>query len=326
MTGPWVPDILGDGYEQRALPLADGTEATLVRYLPASGPAHERGPRTAGLRRRAVLYVHGYNDYFFQRHLAEAWHSHGYDFYALDLHGCGRSWREGQLPHYCTDLREYTPELTEAARIVRQEEGHDQLVVNAHSTGGLTVSLWAHSMRNKVVVDALVLNSPWFDLNDSWFHRTISTRLVDAVGPLDPERVLSAAPSRYAELLHVDAGGAWDYDRALKSPAGVPARTGWLRAIRRGHARLARGLDIRVPVLVCVSARSGRLSEDDARYDTQDVVLDVEQIVARAPLLGGDVTVVRIEGGAHDLALSAPEGRAEYLRVVFAWLADRLGG
>ncbi|MGO1316724.1 MAG: alpha/beta hydrolase [Cellulomonadaceae bacterium] len=339
-AGPWAPDPLGEGFSQRVIPLPDDgigdgpLVATLVRYAARAHSANSAdgtdgvqgvAPACRGLHRRAVLYVHGYNDYFFQRHLARQWDAHGYDFYALDLRRCGRSWRPGQLPHYVTDLREYSVELTEAARIVRQEEGYDMLVVNAHSTGGLTASLWAHSVRRKVVLDALVLNSPWFDLNAGWFSRTVATRLVDVLGGVDPDRILRDEPSGYARALHVGGGGPWDYDTALKSPEGVPARLGWLRAVRRGHARLARGLDIRVPVLVCVSETSGELSTQNPQADGRDVVLDVEQIVARAPGLGADVTVARIPGGAHDLALSGPDARAEYFQVVFEWLELRLG-
>src|SRR5690606_40028056 len=51
--------------------------ATLVRHHP---------PERDGLRpARAVLYVHGWSDYFFQRHLAQYWTSLGAAFYALDL-------------------------------------------------------------------------------------------------------------------------------------------------------------------------------------------------------------------------------------------------
>src|SRR3712207_1571146 len=163
-----------------------------------------------------------------------------------------------------------------------------------HSTGGLLACLWAHSVRGTGAVDALVLNSPWFDLNAPWFRRVVSTRLVDALGPLDPQRVVARGGSPYSRRLHVTHGGRWEYDLGLKAAAGIPARAGWLRAIRRGHARLARGLEIAVPVLVCTAATSGPNREDNPDLDRQDTVLDVEHIAARAPRLGADVTLVRI--------------------------------
>ena len=83
----WRPDVLGDGYEQRTLELPDDDEgpvvATLVRYAP---------PTTEAVRpARAVLYLHGWSDYFFQTELAEHWHAQGAAFYALDLRKYGRS-------------------------------------------------------------------------------------------------------------------------------------------------------------------------------------------------------------------------------------------
>src|SRR5688572_32947397 len=86
--------------------------------------------------RRAVLYVHGFNDYFFQTHLADFFVERGYDFYALDLRKYGRSLLAHQTPNFTRSMGEYFPELDEAARIIREEEGHEQLVVAAHSTGG----------------------------------------------------------------------------------------------------------------------------------------------------------------------------------------------
>ena len=62
----WVPDVLGDGYQQLTIPLGtdpDGegeVDATLVRYQPQ---------KEAVKTHRAVLYVHGFTDYFFQKHL-----------------------------------------------------------------------------------------------------------------------------------------------------------------------------------------------------------------------------------------------------------------
>ena len=348
----WAEDPLGLGWQQTTIELGTDREgpvvATLVRRDPSVG--REAGPRagpeagwgavsaagspgaaptTAGVSpdgpgRSAVLYLHGFNDYFFQTHLADRFEEHGYTFYALDLRKCGRSLRPWQTPHYCTDLREYAPELDAATRMVRGERGHDRLVVMGHSTGGLLAALWAHSVRRTGVLDALVLNSPWFDLNAPWFRRVVSARIVDTFGPLRPQRVVARGGSPYSRRLHVANGGLWEYDLDLKAAAGIPARAGWLRAIRRGHARLGRGLDIDVPVLVCTAADSGPNRDDNPDLARQHTVLDVDHIAARAPRLGADVTVVRIPGGIHDLTLSAEPARSTFFDTVFGWLADHL--
>ena len=321
----WSPDPLGPDWEQTTLDLGSDAEGPVVATLVRRVPGAERpGPPGARDPRPAVLHLHGFNDYFFQAHLADRSEEHGYRFYALDLRKCGRSRRAWQTPHFCTDLRDYLPELDAATRLIREELGHDRLVVMGHSTGGLLACLWAHSVRRTGLIDALVLNSPWFDLNAPWFDRVVSTRVVDAFGPLSPQRVLTHGGSPYSRSLHVEHGGRWEYDLALKASTGIPARAGWLRAIRRGHARLARGLEIEVPVLVCTAAASGPNRDDNPDLDRQDTVLDVDHIAARAPRLGSDVTLVRIDGGIHDLSLSAEPARTVFFDTVFGWLDAHL--
>ncbi|GAA3563433.1 alpha/beta hydrolase [Microlunatus spumicola] len=308
----WDADLL-DGYVSTEIALPDAPRmpgepedvevvATLVR---------RDEPRRS---RRAVLYVHGWNDYFFQTHLADFWADQGFDFYALDLRRYGRSLRRGHLPGFTTDLGAYDEELDAAADLIAAD--HDQLVLVGHSTGGLITSLW--SARRPGRVDALVLNSPWLDLQGSALVRAVGAPVIEALGARSPTSVLRAPdPGHYARTLHRSLEGEWDYDLDIKLSPGPPVRVGWLRAVLQGQRRVAAGLAIGVPVLVLASARTSfarRWSED---LRTVDTVLDVEQISARAVRLGRCVVVVRIEEGMHDLVLSAAPVRAQ----VFAEMA-----
>ena len=191
--------------------------------------------------------------------------------------------------------------------------------------GGLVTALWADARRGAGVLDALVLNSPWLDLRGSWVERVPVTRLVDVLGRFAPRLRVGALGQHYGPALHSGTGGEWDYDLTWKPLLGFPVRAGWLRTIRRGHARVARGLAVDCPVLVLSSDASG---PDDQWHDalvTTDSVLDVAHIAARAPLLGPDVTYVQVVGGAHDLALSPASARDRYLDEMLGWLDTRLG-
>ena len=134
-----VTDVLGEPYLAETIPLPPDDEgevvATLVRRTAA-------GPTT-----KAVLHVHGFADYFFQTGYAEWWAERGYDFYALDLRKHGRSLRPHQTPNYVTDLRDYFPEIDEAWHRVTERDGHTEVVISAHSTGGLEIALWADDRR-----------------------------------------------------------------------------------------------------------------------------------------------------------------------------------
>jgi alpha-beta hydrolase superfamily lysophospholipase len=306
-------DVLGPPYERHTIELGTDDEGPVVATLV------RRRAETAS--RRAVLYVHGYVDYFFQTHLADFFVERGWDFYALDLRKYGRSLLEHQTPNFCRSLTDYYPELDEAARIIREVDGHEQLLVAGHSTGGLITSLWAHSRSGQGIVDGLFLNSPFFDFNAPWvLRRPIMSALI-STSRRSPYRILPM-PSLglYGQSLHSEHRGEWTYDLNWKPLLGFPVRTGWLEAIRYGQRRLRAGLAIDAPVLVACSTRTfrGRAWTEDLRVT--DSVLDVDHIVRWAPRLGPRVAITRFDGGMHDLTLSGKDVRAEVFRELGRWV------
>ncbi|MEU5881281.1 alpha/beta hydrolase [Spirillospora sp. NPDC047279] len=316
-------DVLGPDYEAIELPLGSDAEgevvATLVRRR-GSGPEPSR---------RAVLYVHGFIDYFFQTHLADFYVDRGFDFYALDLRKYGRSLRPHQTPNFVRSLSEYFPEIDEAVRIVREEDGHDVLLLNGHSTGGLVAALWADRVKGQGLVDGVFLNSPFLDIAEPLVTRKLGAGLARALGRRFPQAKLPASVSdRYARSLHREHDGEWDFDLAWKPLLGFPVRAAWLAAVRRGQLRLHAGLDIDVPVLVMSSERSVRPSAKLAVVDlsSADAVLDVAHMARWAPRLGRHVTLVRIDGGLHDLVLSAKPARDQVFAELSRWMTGYLPG
>ncbi|HYN97004.1 MAG TPA: alpha/beta hydrolase [Pilimelia sp.] len=311
-------DVLGPPYECETLDLGRDDEGPVVASL-----VRRRAEQPT---RRAVLYVHGFIDYFFQTHLADFFVARGWDFYALDLRKYGRSLRPHQTPNFCRSVTDYYPELDAAARLIRDRDGHDTLLVNGHSTGGLITPLWAHDRRDAGLVDGLFLNSPFFDFNVPWFVRRPVVAAVSRAGRGWPYRVIPLGLSAiYGRSLHAAHGGEWTYDLAWKPLTGFPLRAGWLQAIREAHMRVRFGLDIRVPVLLACSTatyRSLRWGEGARRADA---VLDVEHMVRWAPRIGRHLTLVRIEGGMHDLTLSAAPARTELFAELERWISAYVG-
>ncbi len=280
--------------------------ATLVRRNPPK-------------QRRAMLYLHGWNDYFFQTQLADEMALLGYDFHALDLRRYGRSLREGQLAGFVTDLSAYHDEIDEAVRIIR-DEGHDEIVVMGHSTGGLIAALWADERPG--VASALVLNAPWLELQGYPAVRPALLPMFSAVRTLSPTATLALSETGfYRRTISASEDGVWDYDLNLKGNKAFAVRVGWLAAIMQGHAKVSAGLTIDVPVAVLLSDRSDfrRKWSEDLRK--ADVVLDVDTLAERAPNLGRHVTLIRIEDGMHDLALSDEPARSRYYAEVRRWLS-----
>lgn len=312
-------DLLGPPYECRVLPLGRDAEGPVVATL-----VRRRSPRPT---RRAVLWVHGWSDYFFQTHVADFFVGIGYDFYALDLRKYGRSLRSYQTPTFCVSLSDYFAELDESARIIRTEHGHDTLVLAAHSTGALTSALWAHGRQATRPVDAMFLNSPFFDINLPAWLRTPGRPTVAAIGRRHPYRILPRPTSTvYGRSLHVDYCGEWSYRLDWKPVGGFPVRYGWLAAITAAQRRLHAGLGLDLPVLVGCSAGSGSPLHWQERARGVDTVLNVADIVRWSPYVGHHVTLRQFDGGLHDLTLSAAPVRQVVFNEVERWLATYVAG
>ncbi|AUZ87208.1 alpha/beta hydrolase [Arthrobacter agilis] len=324
MDGRWSEDILGGPFRALTLPLPPDDEgprvATLVAHEPEDVPRLRSGPA------RAVLYVHGFSDYFFHSELAETLHARGWDFFALDLHKYGRSLLPGQTPGFVTSLDDYDADFEAAIDALRSRLAarHGpgtvvEIAVMAHSTGGLTAALWA--ARNPGRLAALVLNSPWLDTQGSALLRTAAQGILDTVSRRRPKtRLRLPALGFYFRSISDTRDGEWTINPAWRPEAGFPIRAGWLAAVLAGHAALARGVCIDVPVLVLCSTASTISGTWNSSMLETDSILDVTPLVRRAAELGTTVTIRRLHGALHDVFLSRRDVRRQAASFTAWWL------
>lgn len=287
----WQPDRYLRGFEALELPFPDDYDgpvsATLVRLPAGAAP------------RGAVLYLHGFADYFFQRHMAERFAAEGFAFYALDLRKHGRSMRRHQHPNFCKSVTEYYADISRAIEVIGEP-----IILAGHSTGGLVCSLYAHEGERRDAVRALWLNSPFFDWRlPDW--KLTQLHVAATVGRFFP--FLKDESTLREDYVNSLLDEHWDFDLSLKPVRGFPIYYGWLGAITDAHAKVRRGLHLQCPVLSMHS-------------DEADIVLDWRDIARGSRMLGERVTVLAFPGAMHDLVLSRPHIREEVFSQLFAWV------
>lgn len=312
----YEPDILGNGFEMLKIKQVDdyeggGVFATLVRKKATAESKH------------AILYVHGFNDYFFQTEYAEACISQGFNFYAVDLRKYGRSYTGSNKFNNVRDLSEYYADLDSALQRMKSE-GMEFVLLNGHSTGGLIVSLYANDHQKSNLFDALFLNSPFFDLNANFFMENMASPVVSWLGQWYPDKLVNGdVPTLYTESLYKSKYGEWDFDLSIKPIEIPPVNFGWIRAIKLAQDRVHEGLVIDKPVLVMYSDKSIYEKEWSEIFFTGDAVLDVNDIKKYSSLIKGDVTQIEIKNGIHDLVLSKKPVREHVYAALFDWLKTK---
>ena len=303
-------DVLGNGFQSMTIEHPDDYEGKVISvlvYRPAEKPT-----------KKAVLYVHGYIDYFFQTELADHFNEWGYNFYAVDLRKYGRALLPQQKANFARDMTEYFPDIDTAIDQIKQD-GNTEMVMMGHSTGGLLTSIYIDKHNDEGFIKALLLNSPFFDLNIPGFLRAILS-LPMWLGKNFENLKMDFLPQHYPESLHKDYKGEWDFNIEWKPIVNFPFYFTWMRAIRLAQLHLQNNLNITVPVLVMHSDKSYKSRKWSDKVKEQDAVLDVVHIAKYAKVLGEDVTTVEVAGAVHDMVLSKPSIRKRVYNEMYNWM------
>lgn len=310
----YTADELGGKFVKRTIDMADDYEGKVVCTLIKSP--------SDSLSDKAVLYVHGFNDYFFQKDMAAKFDSAGYNFYALDLRKYGRSYLLNQVRFNVRNLNEYFPDIDTALTIIR-DEGNKEIFLMGHSTGGLITSLYVQAKKDKEPVAGLILNSPFLDQNQSWFKENILLPIVSFIARWFPDMTINQGlNTAYGESLLKEYKGEWVYDKNKKLMQSPPLTLSWLGAIYKGQKQIHKGLDLSIPILVMHSDKSTNDAQFTDNYTKSDAVLDIKDIDKYGKKLGSKVDMVVIPDGLHDLVLSRKSARDSTYRAMFNFLRD----
>lgn len=311
----WKPDILGQGYEMRTI--NQGTDysgkvvSTIIRKL---------SPRNETAAHPTILYIHGFNDYFFNPEIGNEAVRHGYDFYAIDLRKYGRSIRQGQKPFQCRSLTEYFPDIDSA---IIEIGNNTPIVMMGHSTGGLIAAFYMAQTRN-ARIDALILNSPFLDWNLGWMEQLIP--VVAWWGALFPDtRIKQGESTAYAESLLSSDHGEWSYRTDWKMKNSPDVTAGWIHAINSAQQSLRdKPMPIGIPILLMYSSQSVGGAQWTPLHNQADAVLDVADIREYGHRLSSRLLCLKVNGGLHDLLLSHPRLRTALYNRIFTWLESTL--
>ena len=330
IKGRSVDSVLGAPffrYAMRTMPVYEKEfHSTLIEY--PYGSSKRTDSLAAKPAHGIILYVHGYNDYFFQRELAEKADSAGYAFFAIDLHYCGRSLMPGDARGDMRNMREFFAELdyaVELARVITKERADSlPMVLMGHSQGGLLAAFYA-DQRPEEKFAALVLNSPFFEFNFNWLVRNLAIPVVSEIAILLPDfSIGSSGNPNYAYSLDKKYYGEWEYNTEWKSESRPEQFLGWVRAIHKAQQELHRGFHINSPTLVMHGDCTEKGEEWSENYMHCDGVLDVEHIEKWAPKVGPNVKTETVAGGLHDLFLSRKAVRDEAYAKAFRFIDESL--
>ena len=308
-------DVLGPDYQQLVLEFPDDYEGKVVATL-----VRKKNTQTTT---KAILYIHGFIDYFFQTEMADQFNQQGFDFYALDLRKYGRSRLGHQQLYNVRDLSEYDAEINKALEII-QAEGHDAVLLSGHSTGGLICTLFAAHHPQHSLIKGLWANSPFYDFNMSEFEKNKALPQLSKLGRLLPNLTIPSGLNKwYVPSLHCHYHGEWNFNLEWKQPSYKMVKLSFVRAIYEAQKEIHAGVTLTIPTLVMHSHQTKNPKKWGIEAQTSDVILNVNDIQKYAEKMIGDIRIQTIENGLHDLVLSAPKVREQVYQNLFTWIKEK---
>ena len=118
---------------------------------------------------KAIIWVHGYNDYFYHYHISDLLFEKNFDIYILDLHNYCQTNINREYLYHTNDLKNYYKDIDKVFENL--VKNYNKIYLYGHSTGGLIVSLYCSDGLYKDKIYGLILNSPFLRLVLTFFSR-----------------------------------------------------------------------------------------------------------------------------------------------------------
>ncbi|MFV2055108.1 MAG: alpha/beta hydrolase [Thiohalomonadales bacterium] len=265
----------------------------------------------------AVLYIHGYMDYFFQNHLAAYFINLGISFYAIELRKYGSSLKKHQHDNFCKNITEYDEEISVVLNKIKQD-GHCNIIVNGHSTGGLIATHYLLHGEHGHLISGIILNSPFLEFNISTFQKTILPMVIP-LAHWFPFLKFTKLPSFYTESLHQDYKGRWNFNLKYKPIPSFITYLGWVRAILKAQKAVQNRTIENIPCIIFHSDKSCFETSWDKLMLSSDAVLNIEDIIFFGRKIYPNADIIELKDAVHDVVLSSDDVIEDYFTQLSQW-------
>jgi alpha-beta hydrolase superfamily lysophospholipase len=266
--------------------------------------------------KKALIWIHGFNDYYYHFHIGDKLLNEGYDIYALTLRRYGEVCSNKEGLFYTNNLDEYLEDIDNVFNFI-SKYNYEKIFLYGHSTGGLTSTIYCQKGEYRDKINGLILNAPFFDFNDSIFNEFLLKHIVSRIGYFFPRfKLKKYNPNKY------NANSEEIYERFYfndnyKLRGGSPVYAGWIYTINK-HQELIKNKNISldIPILVIYSDKTIAGNKQDKGDNT----LDMSEINKYSDYLGNNVKEVIIKDAIHDVLCSEDKPRKEAIKCMFDWL------
>ena len=254
-------------------------------------------------KENALIWIHGYNDYYFHFHVGNELLKNGYDVYAITLRNFGKIAKDRRYIHYVKSWNSYFEDINNSLQWITKNKKHKKFVLYGHSTGGLISTIYMNEGKYKNIFNGLILNSPFFDFYGSDLEEFMIKYIFYYIAYIFPTFVASSGSNKiYKVPFYKNMLKRYHFNQNYKLTYPSHVFVSYLQNAAYQQNRIQNNkINISKPILVLHSEKSTRWPECN---DNTDCVLDVNEIKKYSKLIGNNVKLQSLNGAIHDVLLS----------------------
>jgi len=270
--------------------------------------------------KKALLWVHGFNDYYFHFKIGDTLvNEYDTDIYAITLRRYGSTIKKNDnLLFYTNNLEEYFEDINICINEILNNN-YEKIIMYGHSTGGLTSTIYCDRGLYKNKIDGLILNSPFYDLNDSSIMEWISKNIIYYLGVINPQFQLSALDNTQWNATNEETLERFYFNPKYKLRGNSPIYAGWIKTIHYYQNQIHNSkINISIPIIVLYSDKTLKYP----KQDKGDNILDVNEINKYSDLIGKNVKEYIIKDATHDVFCSEYKSRNKAISIMLNFLKN----
>ena len=271
--------------------------------------------KTKSINNKALIWIPGYNDYYYNFYVGEKFLNNGFDIYALKL----RRYKQENLKDifYCDDLNEYIEDINNIFPKIL-EKNYKKIVLYGHSMGGLVSSIYCKEGEYKDKISHLILNSPFFDFKLGFFEKIFLYYIVYYISYLFPKKLIRPLDFNKKNYLTLNIKKRFYLNDKYKLHILSPVYASWIKTIIDYQYKIQyQNLNLNIPILVLYCEKSSNFTNSN---QTGDDTLNINDIKKYSNNLGKNLKTYQFNNAIHDIFSSTLDIINKALDITFNWL------
>tara|TARA_B110000879_G_C11088250_1_gene477845 strand:+ start:87 stop:986 length:900 start_codon:yes stop_codon:yes gene_type:complete len=262
--------------------------------------------------KKAIIWVPGYNDYYYHFHIGEEMIKNNYDIWALFPH----NYKRCSESFYIDDIAKYFLQIDKIIEKMN-DFNYDEIILYGHSAGGLTCVSYCKLGKYCNKISKLILNSPFLDFSNSNYSNFLLKYIVYYIGKFFKKICLREVNEDSENKLKDYIMKNYYFSDDFIYNGDGPIYSGWVYTMVGYQTRFQNGmLKTDKPILV-ISSKTFTNNLDNILGDD---VLNVTEFDSWLCKLGSNVTNIKIKKALHDVLASDKQVVDKACVEIFKWL------